>query len=159
MMFRDLRRVGQKLPDKEAKEILSEEKRGVLSLIGDGGYPYGAPLDHWYSEEENALFFHCAKEGHKIDAIEAQDKASYCVIRDDGAEEGSWIRHFRSVIAFGRIRIVEDEEKKREICTRLVRMHTDDEAYLEKELTQSFPRVCCLELKIEHLSGKKVREA
>ena len=79
---------------------------------------------------------------------------------DEGfREEGDWALNFTSVVVFGRIRIVEDEDRKREICTNLVKRFTDDEDYLRRELTNAFPRVNCLELTIEHMTGKRVKES
>ena len=158
-MFRQMRRFKQQISREECVRILKEQPRGVLSMLGDDGYPYGIPMDHWYSEKENRLFFHCAKVGHKLDAISACDKVSYCVMDSGYREEGDWALHINSVVVFGRMRVVEDEKKKREICTNLVRKFTDDEEYLQKELTNAFPRVCCLELDIEHMSGKLVKES
>ena len=158
-MFREMRRFKQQISKEECAQILREQPRGVLSMIGDEGYPYGIPLDHWYCEEDNRLYFHCAKVGHKIDAITACDKVSYCVMDEGFRRDGEWALNINSVVVFGRMRIVEDEEKKREICTNLVRKFTDDEAYLEKELASAFPRVNCLELPIEHMTGKLVNES
>ncbi len=158
-MFRGMRRFKQQISEEECIRVLREQPRGVLSMIGDGGYPYGIPLDHWYSEKDNRLYFHCAKVGHKIDAITACDRVSYCVMDEGFRRDGEWALNINSVIVFGRIRIVEDEEKKREICTNLVRKFTDDEAFLQKELTYAFPRVNCLELTIEHMTGKLVNES
>ena len=76
-MFRQMRRFKQQITDAECKEILKNEKRRVLSLLGDDGYPYGLPRSHFYSEEDNKIYFHGAKEGHKIDAIKNYDKASW----------------------------------------------------------------------------------
>ena len=128
-------------------------------MIGDNGYPYGIPMDHWYSETDHTIYFHCAKEGHKIDAISACDKVSYCVMDEGYRKEGEWALNIKSVIVFGRINVVEDETKKLEICTNLVKKFTNDEEYLEKELTNSFSRVNCLALVIEHMSGKLVNES
>ena len=158
-MFRDMRRFKQQIPDEECIEVLKKEPRGVLSVLGDEGYPYGIPLDHWYSEADGKIYFHCAKEGHKLDAISNCDKVSYCVMDQGYRKEGEWALNIRSVIIFGRMHIVEDEEEKREICTNLCRKFTDDEAYLEKELKNAFPRVCCLELVPEHMTGKLVNES
>ena len=158
-MFREMRRFKQQISDEECIRILKEQPRGVLSMLGDNGYPYGIPLDHWYSEADNKLYFHCAKIGHKIDAVTACDKVSYCVMDEGYRKDGEWALYIHSVVIFGRIRIVKDEEKKREICTNLVRKFTDDEAYLQRELTNAFPRVSCLELTIEHMSGKLVNES
>ena len=158
-MFRAMRRFKQQITEEECVQILREQPRGVLSMIGDDGYPYGIPLDHWFSEEANKLYFHCAKVGHKIDAITACDKVSYCVMDEGFRRDGEWALNINSVVVFGRMRIVEDEEKKREICTNLVRKFTDDEEYLQKELANAFPRVNCLELAIEHMTGKLVNES
>ncbi len=158
-MFRKMRRFKQQLPDEECIEILKTTKRGVLSLIGDDGYPYGVPMDHWYCEKDGKLYFHGAKEGHKIDAIKGCDKASYCVYDEGYRKEGEWALNIRSVITFGRIRLVEDEDKAREICTELVWKFTDDKEYLEQELKNAFSRVQCLELIPEHMTGKLVNES
>ena len=158
-MFRKMRRFKQQTGEEECIRVLKTVPRGVLSMIGDDGYPYGIPLDHWYSEKDGKLFFHCAKTGHKLDAVSACDKVSYCVLDEGFREEGDWALNFTSVVVFGRIRIVEDEDRKREICTNLVKRFTDDEEYLRRELTNAFPRVNCLELTIEHMTGKRVKES
>jgi nitroimidazol reductase NimA-like FMN-containing flavoprotein (pyridoxamine 5'-phosphate oxidase superfamily) len=116
-------------------------------------------MDHWYNEEDGHIYFHGAKTGHKIDAVSRCDKASYCVFDEGYRREGEWALNITSVVVFGRIRIVEDEEKRREICTALCKKFTDDEAYLEKELRTALPRVCCLELIPEHMTGKLVNES
>ncbi len=158
-MFRKMRRFNQQISDSECIEILKNTKRGVLSLIGDDGYPYGLPIDHWYCENDGKIYFHGAKEGHKIDAIKACSKASYCIYDEGYRKEGDWALNIKSVITFGRISLVEDEEKTREICTALVRKFTDDEEYLEKELKNALPRVQCLEFIPEHMTGKLVNES
>ena len=158
-MFREMSRIKQKISPEACVRVLKSQPRGVLSLLGDGGYPYGIPMDHWYSEAEHTLYFHCAKVGHKMDAIAACDKASYCVMDEGYRKDGEWALNINSVVVFGRMRVVEDEDKKREICTHLVRKFTEDEAYLQQELANAFSRVSCLALVIEHMSGKLVNEA
>ena len=158
-MFRKMRRFNQQISDLECIEILKNTKRGVLSLIGDDGYPYGLPIDHWYCEDDGKIYFHGAKEGHKIDSIKACGKASYCVYDEGFRKEGDWALNIKSVVIFGKISFVEDEEKAREICTALVRKFTDDEEYLEKELKNALPRVQCLEFTPEHMTGKLVNES
>ena len=158
-MFRKMRRFNQQISDLECIEILKNTKRGVLSLIGDDGYPYGLPIDYWYCEDDGKIYFHGAKEGHKIDSIKACGKASYCVYDEGFRKEGDWALNIKSVVIFGKISFVEDEEKAREICTALVRKFTDDEEYLEKELKNALPRVQCLEFAPEHMTGKMVNES
>ena len=158
-MFRPMRRFKQQISEAECIRILKEQPRGVLSLIGDDGYPYGIPLDHWYCEEDGKLYFHGAKEGHKIDAIASYDKVSYCVMDEGFRKEGEWALNINSVIVFGRISLVTDPEKAKLICTNITRKFTDDEAYLAHELEHAFPRVQCLELTPEHMTGKLVNES
>ena len=158
-MFRQMRRFKQQISNEECIEILKNEKRGVLSLIGDDGYPYGIPLSHFYDERDGKLYFHCAKEGHKIDAIKNCSKASFCVMDQGFKREGEWSLNIKSVIAFGKIELVTDIKKAEEICTKLVQKFTDDQDYLEKELASALSRVQCLEFTIEHMTGKLVNES
>ncbi len=158
-MFREMRRFKQRISDEDCKRILKEEKRGVLSMLGDDGYPYGIPLDHWYCEEDNRIYFHGAREGHKIDAISACDKVSYCVFDNGYRKDGDWALNINSVVVFGRIKPVNDEEKTKEICTRLCRKFTDDEEYIKREIEKSLSRVLCLEMTVEHMTGKLVNES
>lgn len=158
-MFREMRRFKQQISNDECIRILKEQPRGVLSLIGDDGYPYGIPLDHWYCEEDGRICFHGAKEGHKIDAVKACDKASYCVMDRGFRKDGEWALNINSVIVFGRIKLVDDPERARLICTEICRKFTDDEEYLAHELEHAFPRVQCLELIPEHMTGKLVNES
>ncbi len=158
-MFREMRRFKQQISEEECIRILKEEPRGVLSMIGDEGYPYGIPLDHWYDEADGKLYFHCAKEGHKLDAIERCDKVSYCVYDKGFRKDGEWALNINSVVIFGRMKLVSDADKTREICTNLCRKFTDDEEYIQKELQNALPRAQCLELMIDHMTGKLVNES
>ena len=110
-MFRDMRRKNQLLPQEEAEAILRQGTSGVLSLLGDGGYPYGVPLSYVY--HNGKLYFHCAKAGHKLDAIRREGKCSFCVIGQDQVVAEKYITLFRSVIAFGQVRVLEDDGEKR----------------------------------------------
>ena len=113
--------------------MLKNAKRGVLSLIGEDGYPYGLPINPWYCEEDGKIYFHGAKEGHKIDAIKACDKLSFCAWDEGYRKDDDWALNINSVIVFGRIKLVEDEDTAIKICTNLTKKFTDDEEYLHKE--------------------------
>lgn len=157
-MFREMRRKKQSLSEKECVEVLISEKRGVLSLIGDNGYPYGIPLNHWYCEENGKLYFHGAREGHKLDALKSCEKACYTVFDEGYRREGEWALNVRSVVVFGIIRLTDDPETKERVCAALSRKFTGDDAYFEKE-RPALPRAICLELTPEHISGKLVNES
>ena len=158
-MFREITRIKQKLSDEECAEVLRTEVRGVLSVLGDDGYPYGMPLNHYYNEEDGCLYFHSGKKGHKIDAMAREPKASFCVYDRGYRREGEWALNIRSVIVFGKIEMVEDKETIYEIARKLSRRFTDDEEYIEREIQKSGPRTLMFRLRPEHIRGKLVNEA
>ena len=160
-MFRTMRRFKQQISEEECIRILQEEKRGILSMHGEDGYPYGIPMNHWYNPEDGKLYFHCAKTGHKLDAIRKNDKVSYCVYDQGFRKDGDWALNIRSVVVFCRARIVDDAEDdlRRRIAVGLCRKFTDDEAFLQKELVNAMPRAAFLELTPDHMTGKLVNES
>ena len=158
-MFRKMVRDRQQLSKEECEQLLQQEKRGVLSVLGDDGYPYGVPMDFVYLPERGTICFHGSRKGHKQDALAACDKASFCVYDAGTPIEGDWALRVRSVIVFGRVRRIEDPALKEDVCRRLCRKFTDDEAYAEKELRSFSAAVRCLELVPEHISGKLVTES
>lgn len=159
-MFRKMRRFKQQLTDEACIQILKHEKRGVLSVLGDDGYPYGVPLDHYYNEENGRLYFHCAMAGHKLDAIRACDKVSYCVTGEGHHEDGvSWSLTFRSVIVFGRMKVLDDHEAALHLAHLLGEKFTQDQAYLDNEIKHAGPRMLMLELTPEHITGKRINES
>lgn len=160
-MFRTMRRYKQQISEEECIRILQEEKRGILSMLGEDDYPYGIPMNHWYNPENGKLYFHCAKTGHKLDAVRKHDKVSYCVYDQGFRKEGDWALNIRSVVVFCRARIVDDaeDELRRRIAVGLCRKFTDDEAFLQKELVNAMPRAAFLELTPDHMTGKLVNES
>lgn len=158
-MFREMLRKKQQLPAEECIELLKAQPRGVLSLLGDDGYPYGLPIDHWYCEEDGKLYFHCGKRGHKIDAIRSCPKASFCVMDEGFRREGEWALNIRSVIVFGKVAILEDQEAAIAITRQLSYKYTSDTEFIEREIQQSGKNVLVFSLTPEHISGKIVNES
>lgn len=158
-MFRKMRRFKQELTREECVEILKNEPRGVLSLIGDDGYPYGLPMTHYYNADNGKIYFHCARVGHKIDALTACDKASFFVMDKGYRKDGKWALNIKSVIVFGRIKPVRDRDFTLNMCAALAAKFTDDEGYALYETGRFADTVLCLELTPEHISGKLVNES
>lgn len=154
-----MRRFRQQLTDEQCVEVLMSRPRGVLAVQGDDGYPYALPLSFWYDAASGTLCFHCAKEGHKLDAIRRSDKVSFCVMDEGFRREGEWALNIRSVIVFGRMRIVEDAERKTQILRSLGLKFYPDPDDVEAEMRRSADRALCLELFPEHISGKLVNES
>ena len=159
MEFRPMRRKKQALSREACIEILTREPRGVLSVLGEGDYPYGMPVNHYYCPENGKLYFHTAREGNRLDAIRAHDKVSLCVYDQGFRREGEWALNIRSVIVFGRIRVVEDQAHALEMIRGLARKFTDDAGYIEHEIETAAKHVLCLELAPEHITGKLVNES
>ena len=157
-MFREMRRFKQQLSEEECRHILKTEKRGVLAVNGDGGYPYTIPINYIYEEESGKIYFHGAKEGHKIDALLRDPKASFCVYDHGYRQLGDWSYTVKSVVVFGRLRMLEDREEMIELSRRLGRKYYPTEEELEAEIAHSGKRVQILELAMEHMTGKLVHE-
>ena len=131
--FREMRRKRQQLSEEESIGILQNATAGTLALLGDNDYPYAVPISYVYHERK--LYLHSALAGHKVDAIRKCDKASFCVIDKDDVQPEKYTTFFRSVIAFGRIHIIEDETEKLEMA-----------------------RMLMIRFDIEHLTGKEAIE-
>ncbi|QQO07785.1 pyridoxamine 5'-phosphate oxidase family protein [Breznakiella homolactica] len=156
-MFREMRRKKQVLSLDESTAVLKAGTSGVLAVIGDEGYPYAVPLSYVY--HDNRIFFHCAITGHKLDAIAENDKVSFCVIDRDTVVPEEYTTYFRSVITFGKARVLEDEKEKREAFEILAAKYSPShkEGRL-REIDRQFNQACLVELRIEHLSGKEAIE-
>ena len=158
-MFREMLRKKQQLPEEECLELLKAEPRGVLSVLGDEGYPYGMPINFWYCPENGKIYFHTGKLGHRTDSLAKCDKGSFCVYDQGYRKPGEWALNIRSVIVFGRVRQVEDHAQAIEITRQLSLKYTPDIAYIEEEITKYGSGVVCWELTPEHITGKLVNEA
>ena len=157
-MFREMRRNRQMLPMEETLDLLKKGTSGVLALLGDEDYPYAVPVSYVYADEK--LYFHGARSGHKLDAIRKQDKASFCVISQDRIMPEEYTTYFRIVIAFGRIRILEDEEEKRAAIEKLALKYAPNSAWegRQSEIQREWSHLCILEMKVEHMTGKEAIE-
>ncbi len=157
-MFREMRRKNQALSMEENISILKNSTSGVLALLGDDAYPYALPISHIY--HDGKLYFHCATDGHKIDAIKKCDRASFCVVQQDFVIPEHYTTHYRSVIAFGHIRIIDSKDEQLKFIAEIGRRFSpaSSEEALMKEINDSLGHFYILEMDIEHLSGKEAKE-
>lgn len=157
-MFREMRRNKQLLDTEENIAILEKGTAGVLALSGDEGYPYAVPISYVY--DNSKIYFHSAVSGHKIDAIKNFDKASFCVIDQDCIVPEEYTTYYKSVIAFGRIRILEEESEKRTAIELLAKKYhpADTQERRTHTINEAWSRLCLLELDIEHMTGKAAKE-
>ena len=155
--FRAMRRKRQQLSEEESVAILKKATAGTLALLGDNDYPYAVPLSYVY--QEGRVYFHSALSGHKVDAIRKCDKASFCVIEQDDVQPEKYTTFFRSVIAFGRIHIIEDEHEKLETARMLGnRYNPNHDEALQKEIEGGLSGMLMIRFDSEHLTGKEAIE-
>ena len=157
-MFREMRRKRQALTQAQCQAILEQGSCGVLALSGDGGYPYAVPLSYLY--HQGKLYFHCAKSGHKLDALRREPKASFCVVAQDQVAPLEYTTLYRSVIVFGRLRELEDDREKRAAIETLALKYApqDTPAHREEAIRRDWGPLCVLELTPEHVSGKQGKD-
>ena len=141
-MFRKVRKIKNEIAIEEAKDLLRNNKRAAFSVNGDGGYPYTIPINFYYDENENKIYFHSAKKGHKIDSI----------------INGDWAYHVSSCVVFGRARLVEDCKTTEEKVRKFALKYYPSAEEVEEEIRKGIKGVQLIEIEIEHISGKKVHE-
>ncbi len=157
-MFRELRRKRQALSAEECAAVLLRGTSGVLALSGDNGYPYAVPISYVY--DGKALYFHCARAGHKLDALRREPKASFCVVDQDQVVPEEYTTYFRSVIAFGTVREAEDPAEMRRAMELLAAKYAPASTAEERSraMEREWPGLCVLEMTVEHLTGKEAVE-
>ena len=156
-MFREMRRKSQLLSPDECLAVLERGTSGVLAVHGDGGYPYAVPLSYAYGEDR--LWFHCARDGHKLDAIARDPRVSFCVVDRDQVVPPEYTTYFRSVVLFGRARVLEDPSEIRSALERLALRYfpEDSPEHRRGVLERELPAVAVVEVAVEH-PGKEAVE-
>ena len=156
-MFRPLRRFRQEAEKEECIKILTEEKRAVLAVNGDEGYPYAVPINFYYDSDTDKIYFHCAKAGHKLDAMLKDDKVCFTV-HNTGYQKEDWSYYVTSVVVFGRARVMDNEDEKREKIRLFGMKYYPSEPEVDEEIRKDFDRVNLREITVEHMTGKHVHE-
>ena len=157
-MFRKIRRFKQEVSKEECVQILMTEKRGVLSVIGDNGYPYAIPMNFYYDKENNKIYLHGAKTGHKIDSIKKCDKICFTVRNNGFQKENDWAYYVTSVIIFGRAEFVYDPDLSYKELKKIGLKYAPTEEEVNKEISLYFDKVQLIQINIEHMTGKLVHE-
>lgn len=156
-MFRAMRRSRQLLSQEKATEILQRNTSGTLAVLGDDDYPYAVPLSYVFADGK--LYMHSAKTGHKVDAVRKHEKASFCVIDQDQIVPKEYTTYFRSVIAFGKVRLLEDEQQMRRAAETLAMKYAPEfSAGIPASIDAAIGRMAILEMTIDHMTAKEAIE-
>jgi nitroimidazol reductase NimA-like FMN-containing flavoprotein (pyridoxamine 5'-phosphate oxidase superfamily) len=164
-MFREMRRKGQQISQEECSQILLRAKTGILGVHGDDGYPYTVPVNFVYTPgkdgQAGTIGFHCAKTGHKIDSIRRNEKVSFTVVDRDEIMPRERTTKYCSVIVFGRARFLQTEEELRRAANAVGAKYSAGFEDLYKAETEDAIRrgtLCCVEITIDHMTGKIGKE-
>ena len=158
MTFRAMRRGAQQLSAEECEAILREGSAGVLAVLGDGGWPYTVPMSFvWHN---GCVYFHCARAGHKLDAIRACEKVSFCVVGQDRVIPEEYTTYYRSVVVFGTAEEVLNPEESRTALAALADKYhpTGAPEVRDRSINRQFPALTVLKLIPAHITGKQSRE-
>lgn len=158
MMFRPVRKQKNALSEEEAKEILRSARRGVLAMNGVEGYPYAVPINYFYDEENGKIYFHGARAGHKVEALNACDKICFTVTGNEIIRDEAWAPYMRSAVVFGRCHPMERGEQAMAVLRRLAMKYYPNEKLVDEEIEADGKAVQMFEITIEHISGKEVQE-
>ena len=154
--FYKIRRQDRILDDTRAIELLQSAEYGFLSLGKNlNGYAYGVPMSFAYNETDDALYFHCALEGQKLDNLKQNNKVSFCVVGNTKPVSEKFSTLYESVMVFGIAEIIQTEEDKRFALRKLLEKYSPNHLEMgEKYINSSLNRTLTFKLNIEHLSAK-----
>ena len=157
-MFRPARRKNKEISMDETRKILKGERRGVLAVNGDEGYPYAIPVNYYYDEEEQKIFFHGSRVGHKIDALKKSDKVCFTIIGSEEIKDEPWAPYVKSAVVFGRCHLMEDASMADIRLRQFAMKYYPNEELVSEEIAVSGKGVQMYVIEIEHMSGKEIQE-
>ena len=152
------------------KEKAIEKKDEVIAILGNAKYitiamcqdnqPYLATLSHGYDERNHCIYFHCAKEGKKVDILTANNLVWGQAIEDYGYADGSCDHLYATAQFRGKVSFIDDiAEKEHALRTMIYSLEKDPEKVINEQITKkSIRRVNIGRIDIDYMSGKKSKE-
>lgn len=157
-MFRQIRRKNREISVEETGKILKEARRGILAVNGDEGYPYAIPVNYYYDDEEQKIFFHGSRVGHKIDALKKSDKVCFTVLGPEIVKDVPWAPYVKSAVVFGRCHLIEEAAIAEIRLRQFAMKYYPNEELINEEIAISGKGVQMYVIEIEHMSGKEIQE-
>lgn len=157
-MFRPMRRQKKEISTELAKKLLKDSRRGVLAVNGDDGYPYAVPVNYYFDDDANKIYFHGARAGHKIDSIKACDKVCFTVFGNETIKKEEWAPFMQSTVVFGRCHLIEDQPRALDLAKTMAMKYYPEERIADEEIAAYGNAVQMFEIEIEHLTGKEIQE-
>lgn len=157
-MFRKIRKIKNEINQAEAKELLNNSRRGILAMNGDDGYPYAIPVNYFYDEAEEKIFFHGAKAGYKVDCLKSSDKVCFTIIGSEMIREEAWAPYMQSVVIFGRCQFIDDKQTAMKRLKDFAMKYYPNEDMVLNEIKADGSATQMFQIEIEYMTGKEVQE-
>lgn len=147
-----IRKIEYAAAENDAKEIIRKGEYGVLSTVSADGYPYGVPLSYWYKDD--IIYFHCAKEGHKLENIEADNRVSFCVVGKNEPLDGDFTANYESAVVFGKAYEVTGSEKEEAMLEMVKRFSPDFMEQGKAAIKRADPKLSVYKIVVDLITGK-----
>lgn len=157
-MFRPIRRKDRTISQEAAETLLQQERRGILAVYGEDDYPYAVPVNFLYDKKLQRIYFHGAKSGHKIDAIQKCDKVCFTVYGNETIKELTWAPYVQSVVLFGKCHLLDYDETSAKLLKQLAMKYFPTEEIADREIEKYSNAVQLFEIVIEHMTAKQIQE-
>lgn len=157
-MFRPILKKKNALSDDVILKILKEERRGVLAINGDVGYPYAIPINFFYDEINNKIYFHSARIGYKTELLNKDDKVCFTVYGNEIIKDEAWAPYMSSVVVFGKCKPILDDDETVNVLRKFALKYYPNSDMVDKEIEKSHNNVLMFEISIDYMTGKQVQE-
>ena len=158
-MFRKMRRKNREIQDRSVIDTLLETSRiGVLAVNGDEGYPYAIPINYYFDKENNKIYFHGSKEGHKVDSLKKNNKVCFTVYGKEIVKDEEWAPYVQSVVVFGKCHLLETTLEALDLLRLTARKYYPSDELIEEEINMASKAVQIYVIDIENITGKEIQE-
>jgi nitroimidazol reductase NimA-like FMN-containing flavoprotein (pyridoxamine 5'-phosphate oxidase superfamily) len=157
----EIRRKDKAITNETEMRAILEDTTYVTLAMCANDQPYLVTVNHGYDEEKNCIYFHCAREGKKIEILSANPNVWGQALIDYGYQQGKCDQLYKSVQFHGKSTFVNDQSEKEYALRILVRhLDRDPESVIKKQITaHSMHRVLIGRIDIDFMSGKKADKA
>jgi len=153
--MKEIRRKDRAIDQAEAKHLLATCEYGILSTADGTNQPYGIPVNYVY--QNDSIYFHCAKSGHKLDNIEDNPTVSFCVVGKTKVLSSEFATEYESAVAFGIASEIHGTEQNDALVAILEKYSpeyiTQGMRYIEKNDNAT----TVIKIDINHMTGKARR--
>lgn len=158
-MFKPIRKKINEIDRAAAEALLQSNRRGILAMNGDNGYPYAIPINYFYDCVGQKIYFHGAKAGHKVESMKTSDKVCFTVYGNECIDKSEqWAPYVQSAVVFGRCCLLEPGPESIDRLKEFAMKYYPSEQLVDKEIAHAGKAVQMFEITIEHMSGKQVQE-